>query len=114
MRGLQLELSAPDHQEMNVQVEVTWQKFLIITHSVIVQTQVSYEYIHFTLMYTNYHILPCLPIKHLVNQDGGPTTPQKLATGTKHSVSNRGVLFCPCVVRKANAHVDTKALNMRI
>ena len=39
--------------------------------------------------------------------------PHKLATGTKPSVSHLRVLFCPCVVRKATAHVDTKTLNMR-
>ena len=64
-------------------------------------------------MYKNYHIFPVLPIKHLVNQDGEPTTPQKLATGTKPSVSNLCALFYPFVVQKEHAHVDTKALNMR-
>ena len=39
--------------------------------------------------------------------------PFKLATGTKPSVSHFCVLSCPCVVRKATAHVETKALNMR-
>ena len=33
-------------------------------------------------------------------------------TGTKPSVSHLRVLFCPCVVRKATAHVETKTLNM--
>ena len=42
-----------------------------------------------------------------------PTTPYKLATGTKPSVSHLRVLFCPCVVRKSTAHVETKTLNMR-
>ena len=37
---------------------------------------------------------------------------KKLATGTKPSVSHLRVLFCPCVVRKATAHVETKTLNM--
>ena len=40
------------------------------------------------------------------------TTPYKLATGTKPSVSHLRVLFFPCVVRKATAHVETKTLNM--
>ena len=39
--------------------------------------------------------------------------PQKVATSTKPSVSHLRVLFCPCVVRKDTAHIDTKALNMR-
>ena len=63
-------------------------------------------------MYTAYHILPVLPIKDLINEDGDTTTPFKLATGTKPSISNLRVLFCPCVVRKATAHIGTKALNM--
>ena len=46
-------------------------------------------------------------------EDGNPTRPHKLATGKKPSVSHLRVLFCPCVVRKATAHVETKTLNMR-
>ena len=52
-------------------------------------------------------------MKDLINEDGDPTTPHKLATGTKPSVSHLRVLFCPCVVRKATAQVETKTLNMR-
>ena len=63
-------------------------------------------------MYTTDHIFPFLPIKDLINEDGNPTTPHKLATGTKPSVSHLRVLFCPCVGRKATAHVETKTLNM--
>ena len=53
-----------------------------------------------------------LPIKHLVNKYGEPTTPQKLETGTKPSVSNLHVLLFTCVVKKSTTHADTKALNM--
>ena len=48
-----------------------------------VNAQVSDEYINFILMYTTYHIFPTIPRKHLVNKDGEPTTPHKLATGMK-------------------------------
>ena len=54
-----------------------------------------------------YHILPVLSIKNLINENGDPTMPSKLATGRKPSVSNLRVLFCPCVSRKATAHVVT-------
>ena len=64
-------------------------------------------------MHTIYHIFPVIPIKDLINEDGDPTTQHKLETGTKPSVSYLHVLFCPCVVRKATAHVETKTLNMR-
>ena len=64
---------------------------------------------HLSLMYTADNIIPVLPIKHLVNQDGEPNTPHRLATGT---ISNLRVFFCPCVVRNVNAHVDTEPLNM--
>ena len=63
-------------------------------------------------MYTTDHIFTVIPMKHLVNQDGEPTMPHKLKTGTKPSVSNLRVLFHPCFVRKETAHVDTKELNM--
>ena len=78
VRGVQLALVAPDNQEMNGQVEVTWKKFRTIVHSMMVNARVSGKYIHFSLMYTTDYIFPVLPIKHLVNQDGEPTTPHKL------------------------------------
>ena len=58
------------------------------------------------------HIFPVLRIKHLVNKDSEPTTPPKLATDTKPSLSNLLVLLCTYVVQKAATHVDTKAFNM--
>ena len=63
-------------------------------------------------MYTTDHIFPVIPIKDMINEDGDPITPNKLVTGTKSSVSHLRVLFFPCVVQKATAHVETKALNM--
>ena len=74
--------------------------------------RVSDEYIKFSLMYTTDHIFTVVPIKHLVNKYGQPTTPQKLSTGTKHSVSNLCVLLFRYVVQKKTAHVYKKALNM--
>ena len=84
-----------------------------IALSLMVHARIPGNYIHFALMYTTDHIFPVLPIKYLINEDGDPTTPYKLATGTKPSVSHLRVLFCPCVVRKATENVDTKTLNMR-
>ena len=68
--------------------------------------------IHFAFMSTTYHILLVPPIKDLINEDGEQTTPFKLATGSKPSVSHLHVIFCLCVVTKTTAHVGTKALNM--
>ena len=106
-------LAAPEHQEMNRQVEVTWRTLRTVAHACMVHVRVPEVSVHFELMYTADHIFPVLPIKYLINEDGDPTTPHKLATGTKPSVSHLCVLFCPCVVRKTTAHVETKTLNMR-
>ena len=106
-------VGAPEHQEMNGQVEVTWRTLRTVAHALMVHARVPEIYIHFALMYTTDCIFPVLPIKDLINEDGNPTTPYKLATGTKPSVSHLRVLFCPCVVRKATEHVETKTLNMR-
>ena len=108
-----MKLAAPDHQEMNGQVEVTWITLGTIAHSLMVHARFSEAYIHFSLMYTTDHIFTVLPIKDLINKYGDPKTPYKLATGKKPSVSHLRVLFCPCAVRKATAHIGTKALNMR-
>ena len=78
-----------------------------------VQVQVSDDYIQFALMYTTDYIFHVLPIKKLVNKNGEPPTPHKLETGTKTSVSNLSVLFCPFFIQKTTSHVDKKALNMR-
>ena len=110
--GDRLTLAASEHQEMNGQVEVTWRTLRTVAHSLMVYARVPEVYVHFTLMYTTYHIFPVLPIKDLINEHGDPTTPHKLATGTKPSVSHSRVLFCPCVVRKATAQVETKTLSM--
>ena len=64
-------------------------------------------------MYTTHNIFPVIPIKDLINKYGDLTTPYKLAKGTKLSVSHLCMLFCPCVLRKSTAHVETKTLNMR-
>ena len=98
---------------MNGQVEVTWRTLRTIAHSLMVHARVPENYIHIALMYTTDHIFPVLPIKDIINKDGDPTTPYKLATVTKPSVSLLCVLFCPCGVRKSTAHVETKTLNMR-
>ena len=113
VHGVKISLAAPDHQEINVQNEEKWQTLRTIAHSIMVHAHVSGEYINFALMYNNDHIFTVITIKHFVNQDGEPTMSHLLETGTKPSVSNPRVLFFPCVVQKATAHVDTKALNMR-
>ena len=112
-RGFRLTLAAPEHQETKGQFEVTWRTLRTVAHYLMVHARVLEVYVHFTLMYTTDHIFLVLPIKDLIHEDGDPTTPHKLATGTKPSVPHLCVLFCPCVVRKATAHVEIKTLNMR-
>ena len=73
---------------MNIQVEVTWITLLTVTHSLMVHDRVLEAYVHFGLMYTTDHIFTVLPIKYIINGDGDPTMPHKLATGTKPSVSH--------------------------
>ena len=97
---------------MNRQVEVTWRTLRTVAHALMVHARVPEVYVHFTLMYTTDQIFPVLPIKDLINEDGNPTTPHKVSTGTKPSVLHLRVLFCPYVVRKATAQVETKMLNM--
>ena len=63
-------------------------------------------------MYTTDHIFHALPIKNLVNQDGEPTIPHKMATAMKPTESNLHLLFCTYVVQKETANVGIKALNM--
>ena len=106
-------LAAPEHQEMNGQVEGTWRTLRTIAHSLMVHARDLEEYIHFAIMYTTYHILLILQIKYMISKDGNLTTPFKLATGKKPSVSRLHVLFFPCVVRKATALFENKALNMQ-
>ena len=97
---------------MNGQVKVTWRTLCTAEHSLMVYARVPEAYVNFALMYTTDHIFPVLPIKDLINKDGNPTTPHKLAAGTKPSVSYLRMFFCLYVVRKDTAQVETKTLNM--
>ena len=106
-RGSNLTLAAPEHQEMNGQVKVTWKTLRTIAHSLMVHARFSEAYIHFALMYTTVHIFPVLPIKYLIDEDGELTTPFKLATGIKPSVSYVRVLFFRVLYRKL-LHTLTK------
>ena len=92
---------------------MTWRTLRTVAHSLMLHARVTEVYVNFALMYTTDHIFLVLPIKDITNEDDNPTMPHKLATGTKPSVSHLHVLFCPCILQKATAHVETKALNMR-
>ena len=96
---------APEHQEMNGQVELIWRTLHTVSHAIMVYAIVLESYSNFTLMYTTYHICLVLPIKDVMIKSEKPTMFLKLSTGMKPSVTHFCVLFCPCVVRKANAHV---------
>ena len=98
---------------MNRQVEVTWITLRTVANLLMVNARVPEVYIHFALMYTTDNIFLVISIKYLINNDDDLTTSHKLATGTKSSVSHLRVLFCPYVVQKATAHVETNMLNMR-
>ena len=91
---------------------MTWRTLRTISHSLMVHVRVSEAYINFAFMFMEGHIFPVLPIKDHINEDDEPTAPFKLATCMKPSVSHLRVLFFPCVVRKATAHVGTKVFNM--
>ena len=63
--GFRLTLAAPEHQEMNRQVEVTRRTLRTVAHSLMVHAIFTEVYVHFVLMYTIDHIFPVLPIKDL-------------------------------------------------
>ena len=101
-------LAATEHEEMNGQVEVTWITLRTISHSGMVHDRVLEAYIHFSLMYTTDHFFPVLPIKDMINEGSDMTTPFKLATDTKPSVSYLRVLFFHVLYREL-LHTLTKS-----
>ena len=86
--GVCLKLAAPEHQEMNIKVEITWRMLRTIAHSLMVHPQVLESNIHFALTYTADNNFPVIPIKDLINKDGETNIPFKLATGMKPSISH--------------------------
>ena len=78
-----MKLSALEHWEINVQVEVTWKALRTIAHSLMVHVRVLEAYIYFELMYMAGHIFLVLIIKDLINKSVEPAMPFKLATGMK-------------------------------
>ena len=105
-------LATLEQKEMNGQLEVTQRTLHTIAQSLMVHARVSEAYINFALMYITDQIFMVIPIKDLINEDGDPTTPFKLVTSTKPSVSHLRVLLCPGVVRRGTAHIGTKTLNI--
>ena len=106
IRGFHLKLAAPEHQELNRQAKVTWRMLCKVSNSLMVHAYsflINVYDISYFSSSTNQR-----PDK----KDGDPTTPFKLVTGKKSSVSHLRVLLCPCVIRKATAHIYKKALNM--
>ena len=81
-------LAAPEHKEVSGQVKVTQRTLRTISHSLMAHVRVLEAYIHFALMYTTDNIFPVLPIKYMIKKDGDMTTPFKLATSTKPSLSH--------------------------
>ena len=84
----------------------------MIARSPMVHVQVPETCIHFSFMYTAYYILPVLTIKEFIKKYGDPTTPFKLATDMKPSISYLRVLFFQCVIIKSTANVGKNSLNM--
>ena len=78
---------------MNEQVEVTWRTLRTISHYLMVHARFWEACVNFALISTTDQIFPVLPIKYMINKDGEPITPFKLATGTKPSLSHLRVLF---------------------
>ena len=81
--GFHLTLAAPENQETNGQVKVTWKTLRTISHSLMVHARFLETYIHFVLMYTTDHIFTVLPIKDIINKNSEPITPFKLEAGIK-------------------------------
>ena len=46
-RGVSLVLAAPEHQEMNRKVEVTWRTLRTVAHALMVHARVPEVYVHF-------------------------------------------------------------------
>ena len=69
-------LVAPEHQEMNGQVEVTWRTLSTVAHALMVHARVPEVYVHFALMYTTEEVMEKLDMFQprfgiLINLDGG-------------------------------------------
>ena len=63
-----------------------WRTLRIIAHSLMVHARLSEAYIYFAFIYTTDHIFTVIPIRDLINKDGDPKAPHKLATGTKPTI----------------------------
>ena len=81
--GVRLTLAALENQEMNGKIEVTWRTLRTIAHALMVDDRFPEVYVYFSLIYTIDPFYLVLSKKNLIDEDGDPTTPYKLATGTK-------------------------------
>ena len=63
-RGVRLTLTAPEHQDMNGQIEVTWRTLRTVAHALMVHARVPEVYFHFAIMYMIDHIFPLQNMFH--------------------------------------------------
>ena len=84
----------------------------MIAHSLILHTRVLEAFYSFLVHVYNILYFLVLPIKYLIKQYGNTNMPFKLVTGPRPLVSHLRVLYFPCVVQRATAHIGTKASNM--
>ena len=75
-------LAAPEHQEINGQVEMIWITLRKIAHSLMLHEIFLEPYIHFTFMYMVDNIFLVLTIKYPRKEEYKTTTPFKSAIGT--------------------------------
>ena len=90
-------LAAPEHQEINGQVEETWRTLRTFAHSLMVHARGPEVYVHFALMYTTDHIFPVLRIKDLIKQ--GRRSNNATQTGNRYgtfSITFTRVILSMC------------------
>jgi hypothetical protein len=105
-----LSLAAPKEQSQNHFAERTWQTIDSMAHSILVHSRQPDTFWHQAIMYS-VEIFNILPVKHLVDEGGTPTTPSQLFLGTKPMLSHFCVLGCPAVAKKWVTHIDNKSVN---
>ena len=62
---------------------MTWRTLRTVAHALMIHARILEAYIYFPFMNMTDHNFHVLPIKDLINDDGDPSTPYKLATSTK-------------------------------
>ena len=107
LHGIECELAAPEHQEMNSMCEANYKRVKQMGRRLLVNASLSHHFMYLAYMYT-IAILNVMPTRGLRKDHNKVTTPFELVRGYKPSLAKYHTFGCPVVFKRGNLTIKIK------